>query len=212
VVQIAVLLAVNAANEREARRHIDEALGLTAGALSRSLRTREQILLEKAELLSTNFAFKKAFATGEHDTLLSVLENHQACIGRSVVMLLGMDGRVLADTLHPDPHGRPSVLLPLVSAAMDSEFGEASSIQAIDGAPYQPVVVPLFTPEPSAWIVVGFELEDAFAQQLRRETRTHVSVLWRQPRCWSVLCSTLRPAARVTRPGASLARGARRIR
>jgi adenylate cyclase len=196
VVQIAVLLAVNAANEREARRHIDEALELTAGALRRSLRTREQILLEKAELLSADFAFKKAFATGEHDTLLSVLENHQARIGGSVMMLLGMDGRVLADTLHPDAHGSPSVLLPLVSAAMDSEFGEASSIQAIDGAPYQLVVVPLFTPEPSAWIVIGFALEDAFAQELRRETRTHVSLLWREPRGWAVFCSTLEPGAR----------------
>lgn len=196
VVQVAVLLAVNVANVREARRHIDEALGLTASALRRSLHARDQILLEKAQLLSADFAFKEAFATGEHDTLLSALENHQGRIGGSVMMLLGMEGHVLADTLHPDTHGSPSVLLPLVSAAMDTEFGEASSIQAIDGEPYQLVVVPLFTPEPSAWIVIGIALEDAFAAELRRETRTHVSLLWRQPRGWTVFSSTMEPAAR----------------
>jgi adenylate cyclase len=198
LVQIAVLLAVNAANVREARRHIDEALELTAAALRRSLHARDQILLEKAQLLSADFAFKNAFATGEHGTLLSALENHQARIGGSVMMLLAMDGSVLADTLHPGAHGVPSLLLPLVSAAMDTEFGEASSIQAIDGEPYQLAVVPLFTPEPSAWIVIGFALDDSFAEELRRETRTHVSLLWRQLRGWAVFCSTLTSAARPT--------------
>ena len=71
-----MLLAVNAANVREARRHIDEALELSAGALRRSLQVREQILLEKAQLLSAEFAFENAFATCEHGTLLSALENH----------------------------------------------------------------------------------------------------------------------------------------
>jgi adenylate cyclase len=198
LVQIAVLLAVNAANVREARRHIDEALELTAGALRRSLRARDQILLEKAQLLSADFAFKNAFATGEHGTLLSALENHRARIGGSVMLLLAMDGRVLADTLHPGEHGSPSVLLPLISAAMDTEFGEATSIQAIDGKPYQLAVVPLFTPEPSAWIVIGFALDDAFAEDLGRETRTHVSLLWRELRGWAVFCSTLEFSARPT--------------
>jgi len=196
LVQGAVFLAVNAANVREARRHIDEALELTAGSFRRSLGARRQILLEKARLLSSDFAFKEVSATGDHATLLSALENHEARVGANVMMLLGMGGQILADTLHVAAHGTPSPLLPLVAVAMDDDFGEASSIQSIDGDSYQLVVVPLFTPEPSAWIVIGFELGDAFARELQRETRTHVSLLTRDPGRWRAFSSTLEGAQR----------------
>lgn len=191
LVQGAVLLAVNAANEREARQHINEALELTAGAFRRSLEFREQILLEIARLLSSDFAFKEVAATGDHATLLSALENHRARVGGNVMVLLDMDAEVMADTLHPDTVGIASTLLPLVTVAMDSEFGEASAIHPIDGIPYQLVVVPLFAPEPSAWIVIGFVLDDAFAQALQRETSTHVSLVWREVGGWETVCSTL---------------------
>ena len=191
LVQGAVLLAVNAANQREARRHIDEALELTAGAFRRSLRSREQILQEKARLLSADFAFKEVAATGDHATLLSALDNHQARVGGNVMMLLDMGGEVMADTLHPEIHGISSTVLPLIGVAMDSEFGEVSAIQPIDGVPYQLVVVPLFAPEPTAWIVIGFALHDEFAQKLQRETNTHVSLVWRKAGRWNAFSSTL---------------------
>jgi len=191
LVQGAVLLAVNEANVSEARRHIDEALELTAGAFRLSLEARERILLEKARLLSSDFAFKEASATGDHGTVLSALENHQARVGANVMMLLEMSGDVFADTLHPDAHGTPSLLLPLVSVAMDSDFGEASSIQFIEGTPYQLVVVPLFTPEPSGWIVIGFAIKNAFAQELQEETHSHVSLMRREAGQWHAFSSTL---------------------
>src|SRR5262245_14426678 len=59
VVQGAVLLAVHGANLRQARRHVAEALELTARDFRRSLDVRERILLEKARLLSSDFAFKQ---------------------------------------------------------------------------------------------------------------------------------------------------------
>jgi adenylate cyclase len=196
LVQGAVLLFVNAAHVREARRHIDEALELTAGSFRQSLDSRQQILLEKARLLSSDFAFKEARATADHATLLSALENHRERIGADVMMLLGTDASVLADTLHPErKHARPA-LRPLIAEAMDSEFGEACAIHPIDGTPYQLVVVPLFTPEPSAWIAIGFLVSDGFARELGRQTRTQVSLLWREAAGWRSFASTLAPATR----------------
>ncbi|MFQ5415910.1 MAG: adenylate/guanylate cyclase domain-containing protein [Myxococcota bacterium] len=191
LVQGAVLLAVNTANVSEARRHIDEALKLTASAFNRSLQVREQILREKARLLSADFAFKEAAATGDHATLLSALENHRHRVGADVMMLLELSSQVLADTLHTDAQGTPSPVLPLISEAMDSEFGEASTIQFLDGMPYQLVAVPLFTPEPTAWIVIGFAIHDAFARELQQETNTHVSLVRRESGQWNTFCSTL---------------------
>ena len=155
--------SVGAALHNTWRRNIDEALRLTAGAFDRSLRAREGILREKARLLSADFGFKEATATGDHATVLSALENHRDRVGADVMMLLEPSSEVIADTLHPEAVGTPSPVLPLISAAMDSPFGEASTIQFIDDRPYQLVVVPLFTPEPTAWIAIGFTMSGSAA-------------------------------------------------
>ncbi|MEJ2131651.1 MAG: cache domain-containing protein, partial [Gammaproteobacteria bacterium] len=186
-----VLYAVNTANEREARRHIDEALTLTAGAFRRSLLARERILLEKARLLSSDFAFKQAAATRDHPTLLSALENHRARVAAAVMMLLELDGTVIADTLHPTAHGDATSLMRLRDAAMTSEHGDAASIESLDDRYYQLVMVPLFTPEPTAWIVIGFAMGDDFALELQRETRTHVTLLTETRDGWIPFSSTL---------------------
>lgn len=191
LVQCSVLFAVNTANVNEARRHIDEALKLTANAFNRSLQVRERVLRERARLLSADFGFKEVAATGDHATLLSALENHRDRVDADVMMLLDLSSHVLADTLHPAAQGTPSLVLPLISAAMDDESGEASTIQFLDGTPYQLVAVPLFTPEPSAWILIGFAIRDAFAEELQKETNSQVSLVRRESGGWNTFCSTL---------------------
>jgi len=195
LVQGAVLLAVGRANGSEARRHVDEALELTARAFGRALAVRTRILAEKAHLLSADFAFKQAVATGEPDTILSTLENHRDRVDASVMMLLTMDDALLVDTLHPEGHAQACPLVRPVRSAEQSEFGEAHAVEFVDGVPYQLVVVPLFTPEPTAWIGIGFRLDDAFAAELRKETGTQVSLVrWDDAR--EPFASTLAPALR----------------
>lgn len=202
LVQGAVFLAVNATNVSEARRGIADALEITASAFRRSLETREQILVEKARLLSADFAFKEATATGDHSTILSALDNHRARVGGDVMLLLAFSGEVMADTLHPADHGILSPIEPLLEQARADEFGETSSLWLLEGEAYQLVVVPLFMPEPRAWIVIGFRIGDAFANELKQETRTEVSLLKRGAGHWETLASTLPdPARRVLEHG-----------
>ena len=197
LVQAAVFAAVTTANVRNARQHVDEALALTAAAFDRSLAVRERILLEKARLLSSDFAFKEVCAAGDVATLLSALENHRDRVAASVMMVVAMDGRIEADTLHREAHGRPFPLPHLLEAARGDEFGEASSIEFLDAAPHQLVITPLFTPEPSAWIVIGFAVDDALARELRQGTGTHVSLLRRSDGGrWQPFASTLPDDAR----------------
>ncbi len=177
LVQGAVLLAVGRVNVEEARRHVDEALGVTAETFRRELASRNESLLEKAQLLSADFAFKQAVATGEAETIRSALENHRDRVMADVMMLVSMDGLYAIDTLHPDHAVGECPLEKPVTLAEDSEFGEADAIEFVDGKPYQLVVVPLFTPEPTAWILIGFAIDDRFAAALREVTGTHVSLL-----------------------------------
>lgn len=177
LVQGAVLLAVGRVNVAEARRHVDQALAVTAETFRRTLASRNESLLEKAQLLSSDYAFKQAVATGETGTIRSALENHRDRVLADVMMVVSMDGLYSIDTLHPDHRQQRCPLEKPVALAEQSEFGEADAIEFVDGVPYQLVVVPLFTPDPTAWIVIGFRIDDAFARELRDVTGTHVSLL-----------------------------------
>ncbi len=189
--------AVNTANVSNARAHIEEALELTVSALERSLEDREQNLFHNVRLLSGDYAFKTAFATSEHQTILSALDNHRVRVGADVMLLVSFDDEIIADTLHPELDGEDFQFPELTLAAEGSDYGEASMIGFIDGVPYQLVVVPLFTPDPSAWIVIGFVIDDAFARRLQESTRTQVSILYQPPEAanWTLFTSTLEGAS-----------------
>ncbi len=197
VLQAAGFLIVNSANTRNALRQISEALEVTASVFNRSISERNQRLLEKARLLSADYAFKQAFATHEHATVLSVLDNHQRRIGANVMMLISLDQRIIADTLHPELNGEAFALPGLIEQAMNSDHGEASAIEIIDGNPYQVVIVPLYSPGPSAWIVIGFSIGDSFAKSLQITTKSEVSLLRREKqKAWALIASTLSMAER----------------
>ena len=75
---------------------------------------------------------------------------------------------------------------------MSSSHGEASAIQIIDNIAYQMVIVPLFTPEPSAWILIGFVIDDSFSLEQGEFTRSEVSLLYHsKDRPWQIVSSTL---------------------
>lgn len=192
-----VFIAVNRANVANARVHLEEALQITAGSFAKDLKDRERILTEKVRLLSGDFAFKSAFATRDRETILSALENHRLRANADVMLLLSMEGATIADTLHPDGESTNSHMQALLAVAMENEFGQASAIQIIGDQAYQMVVVPLFTPEPSAWILIGFIIDDAFTRTQREHTRSEVSLLYRHSDAnWQIIGTTLDETAR----------------
>ncbi len=192
VVLGAVFFSVNQANISNARLHLEETLQITAKTFAKSLKDREQILTEKVRLLSGDFAFKSAFATHDPETIKSALENHRQRVGANIMMLLAMDGEIIADTMHSVEHKAAPALKDLLKQAMGSSHGEASAIQIFDNVAYQMVVVPLFTPEPSAWILIGFVINDNFALEQREFTHSEVSLLYLSSgKSWQIISSTL---------------------
>ncbi len=194
----AVFFSVNQANISNARLHLEEALQITANTFAKSLKDREQILTEKVRLLSGDFAFKSAFATRDRETIKSALENHRQRVGANIMMLLAMDGEIIADTMPGAENMNAPTLNDLLKQAMDSSHGEASAIQIIDNIAYQMVVVPLFTPEPSAWILIGFVIDDTFAIEQREFTHSEVSLLYQSSdKPWQIISSTLQNEAKL---------------
>jgi len=188
----AVFFSVNQANISNARLHIEDALRITAGTFAKTLKDRENILTDKVRLLSGDFAFKSAFATRDAETIRSALENHRQRVGANIMLLLTMDGETIAETTPTDGITDPASLSDLLNLAMNSQYHEASAIQVINGQAFQMVAVPLFTPQPSAWILIGFVIDNALALELREFTHSEVSLLYQGKQApWQVIATTL---------------------
>ena len=197
-VQLALFFAIDIANTRNAIFQINQALNLTKEVFNDALNSRKTQLIEKARLLSSDYAFKKTFSSNDFETILSVLENHQTRVGADIMMLLDFEeGDIIANTADPGRTQTGFSCPILIDQAYHNEQGESSIIKIFGNKPYQFVIVPLFTPEPSAWIVIGFVLGDQFAHQLREITQTHVSIL-RSGEVGQIYASTLTDSDRVS--------------
>ena len=175
VVQAGVLVLVNTVSVKIARDRNTEELHIGARVLERLLDQNRQSLLQAAEVLSRDFAFRQAIATGDSSTIASALHNHGSRIGAAVMMLASIEGYRVADSLHPGATRQPFPWPALIRTAQDQ--GKASSILPIDGALYHVVVVPVLAPDPIAWVAMGFSVNDAFLNDLRTLTSLHVSFL-----------------------------------
>lgn len=191
VTQAGAFLLVNAANTRNATLQITRDLENGAAVFRRIIAERSAGLIANARLLSGDFAFKQAFASADHGTILSAMDNHLQRIEADVMVLLDPAGRVIGDTLDPALEGTPGPVPELLARAEQDEYGEASGIGLVHGRLHQMTVVPLFTPEPSAWILFGFAIDDRFARDLGKISE--VTVLRREQSGWEPVASTLPP-------------------
>lgn len=190
VVQGVAFVLVSATNQRIAKGQIAAELAVGERVFRRLLEQNSQQLAQAASVLAADFAFRAAVATRDQGTIASALGNHGRRIGADVVMLVDLETRLLADTLHTDTMDAPFPFPGLIESAQ--ELGRASDIALIDGRPYQLVVVPVLAPLPIAWVAMGFVIDDATANDLRALSALHVSFVSRRGGgSWSLHASTL---------------------
>ncbi len=190
-IQLALFVSIRNANIETARDNIDEALQVTAQIVINTLGVRRDSLLDKARGMSSEYSFKQVANTNEHETVLSALTSYEARIGADIMLVLKMDGDIVADTRHPELTATPFYLPDLINQAKNNEYWEADVIDFVDDLPYVMVAVPLFSPEPSHWIISGFMITDEFAWMLQETTKSQVSILFGAQQNWRQLASTL---------------------
>jgi diguanylate cyclase (GGDEF)-like protein len=162
---------------------------------------RSAQLAQDARVLSSDFGFREAIATHDHDTVVDVLSNHGKRINADIVLLVGLDQRVIAETQHPDSAGKLFAFPKLVDLAQRED--QATAFVLIDGKPYELVVVPVKAPLPIAWFAAGMRIDDRFAENLKSLTALEVSFLTQNPQgSWTVLASTLEDSRKTALPAA----------
>lgn len=191
LVQLIAFFSVNASNKQNALTQIQDDLFVGGKVFDRLLKDRFQRLSEAAMLLSSDFAFKTAFSTGDKATILSAMNNHRARIGANVMMLVSLEHTVIVDSLHPEEQSVPFPFPDLIKTA--EQEGKTSAILFIDRHPYQMVIVPLLAPVPVAWIVIGFKIDDMVAKDLQTLTLLDVTFVMEQKAAAPVILASTLP-------------------
>ena len=189
VVQVGGFLLVNTVGMTSARKTISEELVSASRVFDRVLDQDTQRLVQGARLVSADYAFKESVATGDRATIGSVLTNHGKRIDASLMMMIDLDQRIVADT--QDANGGKPFGFPRLIARAEAD-GEAAAMVLVRGDLYLLVIVPVLAPLPTAWVAVGYRVDDVLAQDLHRLTRPQVSFVSRQSGgAWKIQASTL---------------------
>src|SRR6202022_4553383 len=99
VVQVGGFVLINTVGMTAARKTVGDDLIAGARVFDRLLQQDTQRVVQGARLMSADYAFREVISTGDRQTIESVLVNYSKRVDASLMMLIGLDQRVLGDTL-----------------------------------------------------------------------------------------------------------------
>ncbi len=191
----AVQTATNAAVRSQAREQLD------VGSLvfQQLLEVRGRQLHDAVQVLAADFGFKDAVASGDTETIRSALANHGARINASAVMMLGLDGNLEVSS---DRQISGQTAQRLSAQVMQRQReGLQIFLMPIADKIYLLVQATVTAPLPIARVMMGFQVDDVFAAELRELTHLDLTLLATQDGVADIWISTLQPAQRVQLQG-----------
>ena len=185
---VAVQTATNAAVRSQAREQLD------VGSLvfQQLLEVRGRQLHDAVQVLAADFGFKDAVASGDTETIRSALANHGARINASVVMMLSLDGNLEVSSDRQISGATAQRLS--VQVMQRQREGVQIFLMPIAEKIYLLVQATVSAPLPIARVMMGFQVDDAFAAELRELTHLDLTLLATQKGVADIWISTL-PAA-----------------
>ena len=178
LVSITVFAAINQAAQRQVRGE----LTATGTVFDRVWSLRSDRLREGAALLSRDFGFREAVATGDSATIVSAMDNLKTRFNIDRAFIVTNDGRVVgADTQALAGEARR------LAAAFDAA-DDPSGVARLGGAPYQVMAAPVMSPDQIGWLVFAVRLDRNEMSALERLSAIPLSatVFDRDDKGWSL--------------------------
>jgi diguanylate cyclase (GGDEF)-like protein len=168
----ALWVVVSTTAESQAR---DELVS-SSTVFDRLWEVRAHELSNAAGLLSRDFGFRAAVATGDPGTAQSALNNLKARLGLRVAFILNNDGSVVGEI---DPRVRRDAAR--LWGPLDN--GQMGGIASLGGVPHHIVAAPIMAPALAGWVVFATELGAGEMRSLERLSAVPISarVLQRAP-------------------------------
>jgi len=177
----AALGSVSVINDASAKREGTRQLDVGSSVFSRLMESDRRQLTQAAQAVAADYGFREAVAAHDTDTLASALQNSGERIGAALVVLMSLNGEVIAAS---GAHVQSGAHFPV---ADDSDGG----MMVDDGRIYQVVSVAVRSPLPVAWIAMGFELDDKAARKLADITGLGVTLSVRSGEGWRNVVDTV---------------------
>lgn len=138
-----------------ARVSVQKELQANAEVFKRIWTLNSEGLQTNAGLLSRDFGFKQALATGDKATVESAFLNLQGRLNADAGVILGADGHPVA--------GEHSPLSQTVTTALAGRdaWQPVSGVVAVDNKPWQAVAAPVMAPDRLGWVVFASRLDEA---------------------------------------------------
>jgi adenylate cyclase len=190
--QVSTWLIVSRFHLAQARTLIEEELNRAALAFNRVVDDRNKLLTSAAVTAARAHQNRQLFARDEPATMASALVSIQIAVTGTtgVVSAVSLDGRLLAST---SPAAfKSDIYAPLVAQA-ELEPGEnptATGYGYLDGKLHSHVLVPVRAPEITAWLMIGFRIDDEFARAMKQQTGIELTFFDHERR---LLATTLPP-------------------
>jgi diguanylate cyclase (GGDEF)-like protein len=192
IAQLATFFAAQTVTRRTIMDNAERNLHLGGEIFERLVEVRATQLRDTVKVLTDDFGFKGAVASGDAPTVQSALENHGRRIGADAGMVLDTEGRIVTAFGLRLEHERfpfPELL------AHVRERGAGVATVILEGGPYQFVLVPIHAPLRIGWAGLGFEMDEALAREMQQLTGLEVSFAARTGGRYRHLVSTFSLAA-----------------
>ncbi len=144
----AVWLAVSDNADRAVRAEMTA----SSAVFDRLWEARAGQLSSTAEILSRDFGFVRAAASGDRETILSALDNLKSRVSFDAAMFVDLDGNVVSLD-----HAMEGAAPESLTSAMEAR-AKANGVLMLAGAPYQAVSAPVNAPTLIGWVVFGQKL------------------------------------------------------
>ena len=180
---VATLRAMKQDSQAQAR----DILTVANKVLRQTLDSRAEQLSNSVSILAADFAFRRAVATEEQETIASVLQNHGNRINASLVLLLSPQGALLSSS---EPGLTQASITPLFTRTASNTLS-ISGILPLNGKPYQLVLAQVKAPNLIAWVGMGFLLDAPLAGNIKQITGLDISFVSQQAEQIVLTTSTL---------------------
>ncbi len=177
IVQALTAVLVYEVTRRELIAEGQRQLGVAATAFSHQLDDISERVAANVQVLALDFALRSAIAQGDQATVLSALRNHGRRVGAARMMLVGVDGRIEADTsaaagFNTDTQAaaNASATFPYSDLLNRAYERPSAALVTVDGHAYWMVVVPVFAPTLVGLIAAAIPVDDSLIARLQTQS------------------------------------------
>ncbi|TWX72474.1 EAL domain-containing protein [Colwellia sp. C1TZA3] len=175
ILTVASLLAVSLWKTISAHNlQINQRITSAENVLIEYLKAKEELLLTASKVLTADFGFKQAVASRDQATIASVLQNHGSRINASLMVLTDLNGKIISSS---DNQLTFDSTLSQSLMAIKQNLNK-TQLMLLGGNLYQLIVLPVEAPRTIAYSVIGFQIDQAFVNELKRLMTVEVSFIY----------------------------------